>query len=864
MLKRAAIVGVVLVVAVVLLGAGTLTWLTVRAHPETSGVVEEPALREPVTVRRDAYGIAHITAATPTDLFYAQGWVHASERMWQMEVWRHISSGRLSELFGAGELDTDRFIRTLDWRGAAERDRAAVSPATRVALDGYARGVNAWLDEHRGSLGIPFVMAGAEPEPWTDLDTLAWGKVQAWNLGGNLETEIFRMLADAQLGDPARTDDLLTLREDAPVITATGAPGSGGSGGAAAGSITSAPAEAGSPAVPTLSDDQAAAWRALGDLAGSPLRIAGLDGGDALASDHGIGSNDWVVGPTLSATGGALLANDPHLGISMPSIWFINGLHCTTVDAACPYDVAGVSFPGVPGVVLGHNARIAWGATNVDPDVQDLVIETVDPADPSRYIAPDGSSQPFTTRDETIAVSGGDPVTLTVRETSHGPILNDVDSRLAGAPPMALRWTGIHPAAGPDGTLDAILALNVAADYDDFRDALATYQAPAQNFVYADVDGHIGYQLPGKVPVRTDPTDRGLRPVRGDDGSGEWTGFIPYDDLPRQLDPTEGMIVTANNAAVDDRWPDFIGAEWDPGYRAERIIDQVSLFGEGGIDLEEMSSVQTDTAPTRAMSFVFRLAQLDPPATPDGVAVHDAIVDWDGACTTDSVGCAAYMTWEYHLQRRTFDDELGPLARDYVGSPWSWTALERFVRDEVPAPWWDDTTTPGIETADGQMLAAMDAAGADLRATLGDPPAWRWGVLHTATFAEQTLGTSGIAPLETYMNRGPVEVPGAAGAVNNTYYQLSRGYPDPDDPESVPVGLGGLFTVTNLPSYRLLIDMGDIDGARIVITTGQSGNPFHAHYDDQIDPWRTGQTLPFPFTAAAVAAATVDTLTLQP
>jgi penicillin amidase len=204
------------------------------------------------------------------------------------------------------------------------------------------------------------------------------------------------------------------------------------------------------------------------------------------------------------------------------------------------------------------------------------------------------------------------------------------------------------------------------------------------------------------------------------------------------------------------------------------------------------------------------------------------------------------------------------LARDYVGSPWSWTALERYVRDEVPAPWWDDTTTPGVETADGQMLAALDAAGADLRATLGDPPAWRWGVLHTATFAEQTFGNSGIAPVESYMNRGPVEVPGAAGAVNNTYYQLSRGYADPTDPESVPVGLGGLFTVTNLPSYRLLIDMGDIDGARIVITTGQSGNPFHAHYDDQIDPWRTGQTLPFPFTPAAVAAATVDTLTLRP
>ena len=258
----------------------------------------------------------------------------------------------------------------------------------------------------------------------------------------------------------------------------------------------------------------------------APLAAAGIADDGALASDHGIGSNDWVVGPALSATGGAMLANDPHLGISMPSIWYINGLHCATVGDACPYDVAGVSFPGVPGVVLGHNARIAWGATNVDPDVQDLVIETVDPADPSRYLGPDGMSRPFTTRTETILVSGGEPVELVVRETEHGPILNDVDERLADAPPMALRWTGIHPSAGPDGTLDAILALNVAPDYDAFRAALSTYLAPAQNFVYADVEGHIGYQLPGRVPVRSDPFDQGLRPVRGDDGSGEWTGFI--------------------------------------------------------------------------------------------------------------------------------------------------------------------------------------------------------------------------------------------------------------------------------------------------------------------------------------------------
>ncbi|HEY4632594.1 MAG TPA: penicillin acylase family protein, partial [Candidatus Limnocylindrales bacterium] len=592
------------------------------------------------------------------------------------------------------------------------------------------------------------------------------------------------------------------------------------------------------------------------------LRIAGLDAGDGLASDHGIGSNDWVVAPAMSATGGALLANDPHLGISMPSIWYMNGLHCATVDAACPYDVAGVSFPGVPGVVLGHNARIAWGATNVDPDVQDLVIETVDPADPGRYLAPDGSSQPFATHTEEIRVKGGEPVTLVVRETGHGPILNDVDERLEDAPLMAIRWTATHPDAAPDRTVEAVLGLNIAADFDDFRASLALYGAPSQNFVYADVDGHIGYQLPGYIPVRSDPTDRGDRPVSGSDGTGEWVGRIPYDELPTQLDPEDGWIVTANNAAVDAGYPHFIGQEWDPGYRADRIIDLVNDYGQDGLTTAEMAQIQMDSAPLRARDLVFALEEAEP-ATEDGRTIAALISDWDGGCGPDSLGCSAYMAWEYRVLRDTFDDELGELAREYVGSPFSWVALERLLEDPVD-PWWDDTSTDTTEDAGTIVARAMDEAGAELRAAFGEPTGWTWGRLHTATFQEATLGQSGIGALEWYFNHGPVDVGGVAGAIDNTYYRLGRAYPDPTDPEFVPLDITGLFTVTNLPSYRLVIDMHDLDGARIVITTGQSGNPFDGHYHDLVDPWRNGEGVPLPFTRAAIEAATVETLTLTP
>ncbi len=861
---------IVIVLVVVVAGVGTMGYLTWRALPQTSGALQAPGLTAPVTVVRDRTGIAHFTADTSHDLFFAQGYVHAQERMWQMEVWRHISAGRLSELFGKSQVETDSFIRTLGWRQAAERDLALLTPEARAILDAYAAGVNAWIVANGNRLPLAYLVTGATPEPWTALDTLTWTKVQAWNLGGNMESELFRYLADAHLGDPARTDQLFpAYRADAPVITPTGLAGSGGAGATGTatlqdpgGALAAGPDAGAVAASPALPAGAAAGWRAVAGLGDGVLAMAGLDAASGLGGDHGIGSNDWVIAPSRSATGGALLANDPHLGISMPSIWFINGLHCRTVGEACPYYVAGVSFPGVPGVVLGHNARIAWGATNVDPDVQDLVIETVDPADPTHYLA-DGESVPFDIRTETINVSGGDPVTLEVRSTRHGPILNGVDTRLADAPLMALRWTAT---AQPDRTFEAIIGLNVAADFDDFRASLALYGAPSQNFVYADVDGHIGYQLPGYVPVRSDPADRGDRPVRGDDGSHEWVDRIPFDDLPWQFDPEPGRIVTANNAAVDADYPYFIAQEWDPGDRAQRITDLIDTLGTNdttGITVGELGRIQMDDVPLRAIAMRPGLREIVP-TTEDGATVARRIRGWDGSCASSSLGCAAWSAFEYRVMRDVWDDELGSLARDYVGSPFSWMAFQGLLDDEH-SPWWDDrTTTDRVETRDVILTRAMDEAGSELREALGPDSRWSWGALHTATFREGTLGESGIGPLEWYYNDGPHQVSGVSGAVNNTYYRFSHAYPDPDDPDAVPVGIGDVFEMTNMPSYRLAIDMSDLDGARIIITTGQSGNPFDAHYNDQIDPWIAGGTVALPFTASAIESAAASTLTLTP
>lgn len=877
-----------LLIAVMVMGAVA----TQRGWPQTTGTLAVAGLQRPVTVARDRNGIIQITADGTRDLFIAQGYVHAQERMWQMEISRRIGAGRLAELFGKGQVDRDKYIRTLGWRVAAQRDLAAMSPESIALLQAYADGVNAWITEQNGRLSTSFVVAGLLSgsgglggitlEPWTPLDTATWQKVQAWSLGGNVDSEIFRLLADARLGSADKTDDLFPAYDaTAPVITPTGASGDGGAGppeapASAQPSQGAGTIAAGPPVV--LSPAHAAALGDLGRLGASISAIAGLGGGSGLVGDHGIGSNNWVVSGERSASGKPILANDPHLGFSMPSVWIMNGLHCRTVGPACPWDVAGVSFPGAPTVILGHNARIAWGATNVGPDTQDLFRETVDPSDPAGRYLYQGRSVAFEVRREVIKVAGGADIEIDVRSTRHGVVLSDVDERLKDGPVLALRWT---TTAEVDTTLETFFKINTASNFDEFRAAFDTYVSPSQNFVYADVEGHIGYVLPGLIPVRDtagveqpcsvdDPACRtrlatGERVRDGAAGKDEWIGYVPREDLPWQLDPEAGLIVSANNAPVDDRYRSWLGNEWDPGYRAARILSRLAEV-PGKLTAEDMRAIQMDSYVLRADTVMRRLGPLGPKVTTDdGRLLWQRLLEWNRECDVDSVGCAAYMTVELSLLRAIFDDELGDLARDWVGSTMSWQALINVLTD-LGSPWWSNQAAGVGQSADraGIAGAAIDAAASQLRAALGDPANWTWGRLHQVTFREQTLGSSGLAPLALYFNPAGRPVAGADGAVNNNYYQLSRAYADPRDPDFVPAGLDSLFTVTNGPSYRLTIDMADLDGARIIITTGQSGNPFDIHYGDMIPLWANGETVPLPFSSGNVAASTVQTLTLTP
>ncbi len=877
------LVVVLLVLALLaLLVMGAIT--TQRGWSQTSGTLRVTTLHRPVTVQRDRSGIIQITADDRHDLFVAQGYVHAQERMWQMEISRRIGAGRLAELFGKSQLETDTYIRTLGWRDAAQRDLEAMSPDSIAILQAYADGVNAWIDEHNGNLSTPFVVAGLLAgnlsvggyalEPWTTLDTATWQKVQAWSLGGNIGLEIFRLLADARLGSSARTDELFPAYSDgAPVITPTGLAGSGGAG-AGLGPVSFGQRQ---DAPVALTAAHASALADLARIGSSIGALAGLDRGDGLVGSHGVGSNNWVVSGDRTISGKPILANDPHLGFGMPSVWIINGLHCAKVDDGCPWDVVGVSFPGAPAVVLGHNARIAWGATNVRPDTQDLFLETPSVVDPAGHYMYKGQPVAYQVRHETIKVAGGDDVQVDVRSTVHGVVLSDVDPRLKDGPILAMRWT---TTAQPDTALETFFKVDNASSFDEFKAAFDGYGSPSQNFIYADVDGHIGYVLPGLIPIRDGQAGTGTCPdnpacfisyatgerVRdGASGNFEWLGFVPREDLPSQLDPAGGQIISANNAAVDARFPYWLGRDWDPGYRAARIIDRLAAV-PGKIGAEDMRAIQMDTYLGRADKVMPRLEAVGPDTkTDDGRLLWQAMVNWDHQCGVESLGCAAYVSVELALLRAIFDDELGPLAREYVGSTFSWEALIALLGRPGDA-WWQDTTPGAPEGINAATTAgaAIDATAAALRKAYGDPANWTWGRLHTVQFKEGTLGSSGILPLEWYFDPAAIPVAGADGAIDNNYYRVSRAYPDPNDPDYVPLGITEVFGVTNGPSYRLTVDMNDLDGAQTVITTGQSGNPFDPHYGDMIGLWARGDTVPLPFSPSSVAASAVQTLTLSP
>lgn len=834
------------VVALALIATGFLAFTIQRSFPQVDGELALPGLSDEVTIQRDALGIPTITATTSADLFFAQGYVHAQDRFWEMDFRRHVTSGRLSEIFGESQLGTDRFLRTLGWRDVAEQEVAALDETTLAYYEAYADGVNAYLADHDGAdVSFEYAVLGLqnsdyEIEPWTPADSVSWLKAMAWDLRSNIEEETERAVIASDF-TPEQLRELYPAYpfDRNPVIVP---------------SISSVPA------VGTATDTEA---QGKADAATAAVEWSEVDGVvEAVSSlvggaGEGIGSNSWVVSGDLTDSGLPLLANDPHLGASLPSVWHQVGLKCRVVSEECAFDVAGFGFSGVPGVIIGHNDRVAWGFTNLTTDVTDLYLEKIDGDSYWR----DGELVPLETRTETFKVAGGEDVELEVRSTLHGPIISGLTddytaiaedpwtgSTDAVEPPadaptgeyaVSLQWTALTPAT----TATAIFTLNTARDFDDFRAAAQQFAVPAQNLIYADVDGNIGYQTPGRLPIRG--AGDGSMPQPGWDPAYDWQGYIPFEELPVVYNPAEGYIVTANNAIVTDEYPYFLTRDWDYGWRAARITDLIQRKSANGpLTAQEMLDIQSDNAFFLGMRLSGAYAELETGNEGTDSAL-DLLRTWDAQNDAGSPAAAyANVLWDeladnLFVEGREHPVPLTDQARLFL-------VVDQLLRDPA-SPWWSNGAIDVSSQEEMLRRSAIDAY-ERLKSLQGDNQSkWNWGSLHALPLTSDTFGSSGIAPIEWLFNRGPVAVGGGSSVVNATGWSMGEG-----------------FATVTVPSMRMVVDLADFDDSGWNHLTGTSGHAFHANYIDQTAAWQDIELTPWAFSPSAVADATTNTLTLTP
>ncbi len=817
--------------------------------PQASGTLNFASLDGEVEILRDTYGIPHIYASTPHDLFFAQGVVQAQDRWWQMEFARHVGSGAIEELTGQNDsvFGTDVFIRTVGWREAAERDVAAADAASLSAIQAFSDGVNAYITSRSpAQLAFEYRLLGLTGiditiQPWTPVDTVVWGKVMAWNLTDSYGSELTRQSLTDALG-PEMTESFtppwpygerptIVSEADLPITDAS--------------LVQSA----------ALNNTTAAnSPQMAGNITGELAFLTGI------STEPSIGSNNWVSTGSMTESGQPLLANDPHLGIQMPAIWYEIGLHCQPQTTECPYNLRGFALPATPGVIIGHNDHIAWGVTNVGADVQDLYQITVNPDNPLQYEW-NGEWREMTVREETVNFGDGEPaVTFQVRETHLGPIINDNqigdDGQLSGfnnEDPLALRWTGLDT-----GTLfTSVLKLNQATNWEEFREALSFWDVPSQNFVYADVDGNIGYQTPGSIPIRA-ADHTGLLPADGSTDAAEWQGYIPFDNLPRILNPERDYIATANQAVVPMEYYDQLAEElgedanyllsydWSYGQRGQRINDLMNELAP--LSIADYQTIHGDNVSVDAQDMMPFLIAVDY-ADETLNSYRDWLAEWDLSTDSGSAQSALFNIFSAHLLNDLFTDQMPEGQRPGGHNLYSAGVLMNDPENE----WWDHTGTADvIETRDDILKMALGEAITHAQSLLGeDRDAWRWGNIHGAIFVSNPLGLSGIDLIENMVNRGPQPVGGGIEIVNATGWNIGA-------------GLEGDFNVSALPSMRMIVDVTDFDASLSIITTGQSGHPFSPHYADQIEPWATIQYHPMLYSREAVEASLGSRLVLQP
>lgn len=758
------IVGIILLVLVVALASvvGYLYWFVTKSLPVIKGEITLPGLEYPVTVWRDQNGVPHIEARNEHDLYIAQGYVTAQDRLFQMDLSRRQASGRLSEVVGEVALDTDKFFRTFMLRRAAEASVSAYSEETLQILNWYAEGVNAFIRQaiESNTLPVEFTLLGYEPEEWTPIDSLAIGKFMAYDLGGQWEGQAFRYHMVNQLPEDLYQSILPSYPKDGATIIQA--------------------------------------------MKENPLDLSGL-AKVAVLPDPYNGSNNWVISAEKSASGLPMLANDPHLGINLPSIWYEVHLKTNEIDAS------GVIFAGIPGIILGHNQYAAWGVTNLGPDVQDLYIERRNPENPYEFEYM-GQWEKATVYTEEIKVKDADPVYHEVVVTRHGPIISDIAFDHSQDTALAMRWTALDPTT----ELEAVVRFIKSKNWDEFKEALEYFLVPAQNFVFASVDGTIAYRGNGLIPIRKNGD--GTLPVPGWTDEYEWVGYIPWDELPQVVNPKEGYIATANNKVIGDHYPYHLTNSWAQPYRQARI--QQVLESKEKLTVEDLKTLQTDYMNLHAEEFLPQLlsvvSQSNALRDIDRKAI-DLLSNWNFVNDAELGAPLVYELWINYFDNVLFKPEISD---DMMGLFYN----KATAKDAILRRGLNGEAEPWIDRKGGMEKVAVDALqlAVDRAVELQgkNPNKWKWGKYHYLQFTH-TLGS--IKPLNLILNTKKAEIGGGRVTVGAMGWNINTG------------------KVTHGAPWRTVIDMSDPLNAYSVVAPGQSGHFMSQWYKDQMDTWRKGE-----------------------
>ncbi|WP_106588534.1 penicillin acylase family protein [Salsuginibacillus halophilus] len=742
-----------------------------RPLPSTDGEIPVPYMEDGASIVRDSQGVPHIEADNTFDLYFAQGFATAQDRLFQMDMSRRQASGTLSEVVGEDALETDKYFRTFGLRRAAEASLEEYDDNTISALQAYTEGVNAFMERavREQKLPVEFRILGFQPDTWTPLDSLTIGKMMAYDLGGKWEGQAFRHWAASKFPDE-KVEDLM------PAYPADGP------------NVLEANRE--------HSVNVAHHFQDIGPLIPPP--------------DHG--SNNWVVSGEHTKSGEPLLANDPHLSLMTPSIWYES--HLSGPD----HQVTGVVFPGVPGIVVGHNEHVAWGVTNVSPDVQDVFLEQRNEDNPHEFLY-DGEYEEATVIEEEIFVDDRDePVIHEVVETRRGPLISEFayPEDAEGHPPetaLSMKWTA-HDATAE---LAAVLDFNRAENWEEFEEALRSFEAPAQNFVFADTEGNIAYRANGRIPIRSQ--GEGLLPKPGWDPDYGWDDYIPWDELPTIINPESGMISTANNRIDDDDYTHHLTHSWAQPFRHSRILE---VLDDGdNFTPEDMQALQMDTKNLQAEELLPLLTEAVQNASAEKRAEDEealeVLASWDFYDDRDKAGPAVFHLWRLALIDILFADEMNEdLLELFSGKEGIVDNMIRSAADGEPGAW--IAARGGLE---GLALESLQKAIDEGRDELGASPSdWEWGDFHQVTF-EHPLGA--VPPLNYLFNPGTQPMDGSPITVQ------AAGYDD-EAPGEVATAAG----------WRGVMDLNDLSESYHSVAPGQSGHRFSPWYDDQIDDWIEG------------------------